>query len=97
MKQIHQVGLIDGIKNVHWHNPPIALNFDLVVVAKCSFRLSKYTTKSNNIQSNHTFKIFQIFDVAYNFTRHNYINFLEYFATQTTFYQTLNLHKDIDT
>jgi hypothetical protein len=64
MKQIHHVGLIDGIRNVHWHSPPIALSCDLVVVAKCSFKLSKNTTKSENMQSNHTFKISQIFDVA---------------------------------
>jgi len=66
----------------------------VVVGANYFFKFSKYQKKkSKNIQSNHTFKIFQTIDVALNLTWHNYIKGLEDSITQTSLHKTSNLQK----
>lgn len=66
-------------KRCWWHSRPIALNCDLNEWTHANWwraqnalsNFQTYTQERKNIQSHHTFKIFQIVDVALNFNHYN--------------------------
>ncbi len=95
MRVIDVIRNVDGIVNqLFWDVALVNGHTQIGVECKCTLTNSHaYTQESKTTQNNHTSKIFQAIDVALNFTQQNCIKGLEYFATQTTFHQTSNSHK----